>query len=445
MLFLGLWLVSGLITPFVRAAPPPPTPIPSAEWCLSRLLEKGPLCDATCDFEPLFDLKGSTAFHALASQLVLEKGADDAARMLVLRGFPIDRVTAAPGHAYLRNPAQLERLKAYIQSSNGGDFRHDPLLFNLITNEKNQVVTIDLWNAHHRLIAYLESGYHSLDEIPAVNFKILLNGRTSEGATWPHYLSLAGIDETKNVPYSIVPVGGEIRGGTVAVEGSHPNVFLGSRNTIGQLRKNMLYRKQPKIGVYFGTFDPPHRGHLLVVEKAIKVLNLDEAIIVPNPTPVHKPGATDLATRIELLRKFVAGHPRINLYLGDSGAIIDRVGRDPFFERMAQTYGTHDLYQVIGEDSFLKLVAEGAIQPKGNRKYVVFSRPTDTQPTTNSVELIPEGLRDVATGLHGPETFGLSSTAVRLAISRGHLPDETVLDPKVLELIRAKSLYRDAK
>jgi cytidyltransferase-like protein len=288
-------------------------PLREHYWCLAHFMEKEPLCGAACDFEPLLDIDNPDQIRARLPVAKISKSATAAERIAILKGFPIEEITAAPGHIYLRNPKQLAGLKQYISSSKGGDFAHDPLLFNFVTAHDGTLITIDLWNAHHRLVAYLESGYHFMDEIPPANLKILVNGRTTEGAAWPHYLSVAGIDETANIKTWTVPAGGDIRVGTVAVDGKNDNFKLGSRTTIGKLRENMLYRKHPKIGVYFGSFDPPHAGHLEVAKEALAALGLDEIVIVPNATVAGKPGLTSLEKRLPLLRAFVKGEPRINL------------------------------------------------------------------------------------------------------------------------------------
>lgn len=43
-----------------------------------------------------------------------------------------------------------------------------------------------------------------------------------------------------------------------------------------------------KIGIFGGTFNPPHKAHLRLAEDFAKKLNLEKVLIIPDKTPVHK-------------------------------------------------------------------------------------------------------------------------------------------------------------
>ena len=71
-----------------------------------------------------------------------------------------------------------------------------------------------------------------------------------------------------------------------------------------------------KLGIYGGTFDPVHLGHLILAETVREQLALDEIWFVPayqNPHKIDRP-ATDWKARLEMLRFALAGnsHFRIN-------------------------------------------------------------------------------------------------------------------------------------
>ena len=60
-----------------------------------------------------------------------------------------------------------------------------------------------------------------------------------------------------------------------------------------------------RIGIYGGSFNPPHLGHMLAAKEFCRALNLDQLLLVPAKAPPHKElpeGTPDEKTRLELLR-----------------------------------------------------------------------------------------------------------------------------------------------
>jgi nicotinate-nucleotide adenylyltransferase len=65
-----------------------------------------------------------------------------------------------------------------------------------------------------------------------------------------------------------------------------------------------------RIGLFGGTFDPPHVGHLVLAEYARDRLRLDEVHFIPAGQPPHKPGTriTRAAQRVAMARLAVRGN-----------------------------------------------------------------------------------------------------------------------------------------
>ena len=56
-----------------------------------------------------------------------------------------------------------------------------------------------------------------------------------------------------------------------------------------------------RIGIYSGTFDPVHNGHIGFAVRALDVAKLDEVVFIPEKTPRGKQDVTNLQDRFELL------------------------------------------------------------------------------------------------------------------------------------------------
>ena len=64
-----------------------------------------------------------------------------------------------------------------------------------------------------------------------------------------------------------------------------------------------------KIGIYGGTFDPIHNGHLILAREALEIFGFEKLIFIPATTSPHKldQHATSSLVRMEMLRAAIAG------------------------------------------------------------------------------------------------------------------------------------------
>ena len=107
-----------------------------------------------------------------------------------------------------------------------------------------------------------------------------------------------------------------------------------------------------KIGIYGGTFDPPHIGHISAVSEAAEQLGIDRLILIPAGIPPHKEVQSSSASgthRFNMLRlagKYLDGAEVSDLELRRSGRSysVDTV------TELKRTYPDDELYMFIGTD-----------------------------------------------------------------------------------------------
>ena len=70
-----------------------------------------------------------------------------------------------------------------------------------------------------------------------------------------------------------------------------------------------------RIGIFGGTFDPVHTGHLILAEQCRDQAGLDEVRFMPSFDPPHKPGhsITRFEQRCDMLELAIAGHPAFRI------------------------------------------------------------------------------------------------------------------------------------
>lgn len=113
----------------------------------------------------------------------------------------------------------------------------------------------------------------------------------------------------------------------------------------------------PRVGVFGGTFDPIHIGHLIIAEEVRTRLELDQMVFVPAGLPPHKFGqpVTDVRERLEMVRLAIAGNPCFSISRMD----IDRLGPSYSVDMVRlflDGWGADtEVYFVMGADSLAEL------------------------------------------------------------------------------------------
>ena len=112
-----------------------------------------------------------------------------------------------------------------------------------------------------------------------------------------------------------------------------------------------------RIGIYGGTFNPPHLGHIRAAQCAFKALGLTRLLMIPDRIAPHKQLPKDSPLpeqRMEMLRLAVRDLPGIEV----SDLELNRAGVSYTYETVAQVrqqYPEAKLYLLMGTDMFLTL------------------------------------------------------------------------------------------
>ena len=115
-----------------------------------------------------------------------------------------------------------------------------------------------------------------------------------------------------------------------------------------------------KIGIYGGTFNPPHLGHITAARAVFELLRLDRLLVVPDGQPPHKdlpPGSPTPEQRLALTRLAAD-----ETGLGDRVEVLDMELRQPgksytaaTLTRLRALYPEDELWLLMGADMFLTL------------------------------------------------------------------------------------------
>lgn len=130
-----------------------------------------------------------------------------------------------------------------------------------------------------------------------------------------------------------------------------------------------------RIGLYGGTFDPIHIGHLIVIENAINAMNLDKVIILPSSNPPHKKhkDKTEADIRVEMVSEAIKDNPKIILstFESDTEKVIYTHHTLEYF---TQALKEDEIFYIMGEDSFLTIDSWRNYEDVLDYNIIVFAR-----------------------------------------------------------------------
>ena len=110
-----------------------------------------------------------------------------------------------------------------------------------------------------------------------------------------------------------------------------------------------------RIGIYGGTFNPPHLGHIQAAKAAVQALDLTRLLLIPDNIAPHKelpPGSPAPEQRLEMLRLATQDAPELEV----SDLELRREGVSYTFETvlaLSEQYPEAQLFLLMGTDMFL--------------------------------------------------------------------------------------------
>jgi nicotinate-nucleotide adenylyltransferase len=182
-----------------------------------------------------------------------------------------------------------------------------------------------------------------------------------------------------------------------------------------------------RVGVFGGTFDPVHVGHLAIANAALDDLGLDRVYFVPaRRSPLKEDGPIASAEdRVAMLTAAIAGEPRFRV----SRIELDREGPSFTVDTLEALRAEGELYLILGSDAFADF--ERWREPARIRTLatvVLAARP--------GVPNAPAGVRMLDSPL-----MDISSRELRARAARGRSLRYLVAEP-TLRYIEEHRLYR---
>jgi nicotinate-nucleotide adenylyltransferase len=194
-------------------------------------------------------------------------------------------------------------------------------------------------------------------------------------------------------------------------------------------------RPATRLGLFGGTFDPPHVGHLVTAVNVRYALDLDEVIMMVANVPWQKQGErrlTPAEDRFAMVEAAVADVPglvpgRLEIDHGGNSYTADTL------ETLAERFPDAELYTIVGDDAAAGLRTWARYdEVVASSRLVVVDRPGEPV-------VLPEDVDWIRVEV---PRLQVSSTDLRARFTDGRPLDYLVTEP-VLDVIRSRSLYQE--
>ncbi len=198
-----------------------------------------------------------------------------------------------------------------------------------------------------------------------------------------------------------------------------------------------------RLGIFGGTFDPPHIGHQILAAEAYDQLSLDRVLWVLTPNPPHKRDqvVSPLKKRLQMVEAAISDNKFFEL----SQVEIDRP--PPHYavdtvKLLAQQYPNAELYYLVGGDSLIDIHTwhipdEFVLACDG---IGIMCRPGEEIELRN-LETQTHGISEKLYFIDAP-LLEISSSKIRKRVRRGETYRYYV-PPKIYNLIHEQRLYID--
>jgi len=196
-----------------------------------------------------------------------------------------------------------------------------------------------------------------------------------------------------------------------------------------------------RIGIFGGTFNPPHMGHISAAKAARDELRLDRLILIPSSIPPHKEISKDAATVSQRLEMTRLAAEDISAEVSDME--ISRGGRSYTVETLRELrlkYPSDELWFIMGTDMFLSI--EKWREPEEIMRLASIAVVPRYEESREELLLQSKALSEkygAVSRVIDASVLEISSTELREEIRRGN-PSEFI-SASVYEYIKKEKLY----
>ena len=197
-----------------------------------------------------------------------------------------------------------------------------------------------------------------------------------------------------------------------------------------------------KYGIFGGSFNPIHYGHLMICEYIKEEMGLDKVIFIPTGNPPHKDLGVSAEDRYEMVKLAISPNPDFEISDIETTRINLSYTVDTIRE-LKKIYKEEKLYFLIGLDSLFQLKTWKKIDDLSQEiEFVVALRPgyIDKEEINREIDFLRDNFGTKINLIKTP-LYEISSTDLRDRIHEGKSL-RYLIPKKVLDYIEESGFYK---
>lgn len=192
-----------------------------------------------------------------------------------------------------------------------------------------------------------------------------------------------------------------------------------------------------RVGIFSGTFDPVHRGHVESCIVALGVLTLDTVLIFIEKKPHRKTGVADFHDRANMLELAISDFPSLRLV--DAGK--DNITTEDTLKYLEDNFPDSEYWYIVGSD-MLNHIGDWPGHEKlfMSMNFCVVLRDNDElKKVKDQIEKLQDKYEDTQFTILPSVWSPISSSKAKELLRKGEITP--AINPAVQEYIKRHSLY----
>lgn len=197
-----------------------------------------------------------------------------------------------------------------------------------------------------------------------------------------------------------------------------------------------------KYGIFGGTFNPIHFGHLMICEYLKEELGLDKVIFIPTGNPPHKSLDVSAIDRYNMVKLAISSNPDFEISDIETNRVKLSYTVDTIIE-LKKIYKNQKLFFLIGLDTLFQLKTWRKIEELSREiEFVVALRPKyiDIDEINRELKFLRENYGTIVEIIHTP-LYEISSTELRTRI-RDEKSVRYLIPNNVVNYIKESGFYK---